>query len=260
MRSTPLAALDAVTATDQPPLIKLLQELSDCLIAASEDPSSTQGSEGETLASKLRTVLLLLLTHCVEGGMAQSSKGRTYSDESCFHLHTPLAKGELALTATSCVAASETDFVDVLKLANIAMKRFPKVFTENSCATAAKMLQLLLVVYPEPRSRQAPPFCLTFTPFLLACYARVICSWMWIFPGQWCCYLLLCFASVGFPPKAPGALCFLRSVQAQMQGTSATLLELLSLGNYKVFSRVIAGHVQVLSGTLFSMSLASMLL
>ena len=55
----------------------MLQELSDCLIAASEDPSSTQGTEGETLASKLRTVLLLLITHCVHGGTEETASSKS---------------------------------------------------------------------------------------------------------------------------------------------------------------------------------------
>ena len=49
--------------------LALLQDLSECLVAVSEDPSSSQGTESDTVASKLRTVLRLLITQCVEGGM-----------------------------------------------------------------------------------------------------------------------------------------------------------------------------------------------
>lgn len=55
---------------DQPPIVSLLQDLSECLISFSEDPSSMQCTEGDKISSKLRNALLMLISHCVEGGEA----------------------------------------------------------------------------------------------------------------------------------------------------------------------------------------------
>ncbi|KAK9807336.1 hypothetical protein WJX73_002849 [Symbiochloris irregularis] len=101
---------------DQSPIISLLQDLSACLTSFSEDPSSLQCTEGEKISSKLRNALLMLITHCVEGG-------------------------------------SETEFVDVSLVAQSAIKRFPDMFREENCRTVVSMLRLLVGLYSDQKAR-----------------------------------------------------------------------------------------------------------
>lgn len=44
---------------------------------------------------------------------------------------------------------SEAEFVAVLKLTNIAMKRLPKVFSDDGCSAAAELLRTLAGVYTQ---------------------------------------------------------------------------------------------------------------
>ena len=73
MQQTPPPPATVSRKADPPPLNTLLQELSECLIAASEDSSNTQSTEptqqGQTLASRMRNVLLVLVAQCIEEGV-----------------------------------------------------------------------------------------------------------------------------------------------------------------------------------------------
>ena len=131
--------------SDQPPVVLLLQELADCLLATSEDPSSTQGTEGDKLASKLRNVLHMLITHCVEGGAIAAA--------STSSLSLARAQQNVHTMPALCVAGSDTECVDILAVAQSAVKRYPEVFRNENCKSVVCMLRLLVTLYPDPKSR-----------------------------------------------------------------------------------------------------------
>lgn len=74
----------APAARSEHALSVLLQQLSELLIAASEDSSNTPGSsstQGQNIASRMRSVLLMLVAQCTEHGETADALEHMY--ESC---------------------------------------------------------------------------------------------------------------------------------------------------------------------------------
>ena len=125
-------------------LSALLNDLSDCLMAASDTSNSPQGSE-LLLSARMRTVLLSLLGECINA--------KTGASVACKPADEPINALGSYSSNTDFAAVKDKELQVLLNLVNLALQRIPKMVTDDAGATLLTIFSHILPLLAQERLR-----------------------------------------------------------------------------------------------------------
>lgn len=143
-------------------LTALLNELGDCLQAASDSGTSPQGSELQ-LHARIRTVLVSLFAECIDTktGWHDVFRALCAVCRSCTaSCHTMVSRSLMLLWMKEYCsdAVKDKDLISLLNLINMALEKFRRIVRDDNGVTVFTIMGQTIHLLAEERLRYVIPY------------------------------------------------------------------------------------------------------